>query len=254
MLCDDPTVTDLAPLRYVRSITAPLSPLQARRFRDQFGLAVLNGYGQTEIGGEIVGWSGPDTQGVRRRQARLGRPAPPGRAGSSRRRGRRHAAARRGRRAVGAHARPQRRLRRRRRPRRPAQPRRLVPHRRRRPGRRRRLRVDRGPGVRHDQPRRAQGVPRGGRRGPPAVAGGGRGRGGRRRPTTGWARCRGRSSSRPIRRRPPAEDDLVALAREHLAPYKVPVRFEIIDELPRNEVGKVRAPDLVALARGVAEA
>ena len=62
MLCDEPTVTDLAPLKYVRSITAPLSPLQARRFRDQFGLAVLNGYGQTEIGGEIVGWSGPDTK------------------------------------------------------------------------------------------------------------------------------------------------------------------------------------------------
>ena len=29
MLSDDDTVTDLAPLRYVRSITAPLSPLQA---------------------------------------------------------------------------------------------------------------------------------------------------------------------------------------------------------------------------------
>jgi long-chain acyl-CoA synthetase len=62
MLCDAPSVTDLAPLRYVRSITAPLSPLQARRFRDQFGIVVLNGYGQTEIGGEIVGWSGADAK------------------------------------------------------------------------------------------------------------------------------------------------------------------------------------------------
>jgi len=62
MLCDDPDVTDLTPLRYVRSITAPLSPLQARRFRDQFGIAILNGYGQTEIGGEIVGWSGADAK------------------------------------------------------------------------------------------------------------------------------------------------------------------------------------------------
>ena len=62
MLCDDESVTDLAPLRYVRSITAPLSPLQARRFHDQFGIAVLNGWGQTEIGGEIVGWSGADTK------------------------------------------------------------------------------------------------------------------------------------------------------------------------------------------------
>jgi long-chain acyl-CoA synthetase len=62
MLCDDPEITDLSPLRYVRSITAPLSPIQARRFRDQFGISVLNGYGQTEIGGEIVGWSAADSR------------------------------------------------------------------------------------------------------------------------------------------------------------------------------------------------
>jgi acyl-CoA synthetase (AMP-forming)/AMP-acid ligase II len=62
MLCDDHSIADLAPLRYVRSISSPLSPLQARRFRDQFGIAVMNGWGQTEIGGEIVGWSGPDTK------------------------------------------------------------------------------------------------------------------------------------------------------------------------------------------------
>jgi long-chain acyl-CoA synthetase len=60
MLCSDERVTGLDPLRYVRSITAPLSPTQARRFRDRFGIAVLNSYGQTEIGGEIVGWSGAD--------------------------------------------------------------------------------------------------------------------------------------------------------------------------------------------------
>jgi long-chain acyl-CoA synthetase len=62
MLADDPTITDLSPLRFVRSITAPLSPFQARRFRDQFGIAVLNSYGQTEIGGEIVGWSAADSR------------------------------------------------------------------------------------------------------------------------------------------------------------------------------------------------
>ena len=53
MLSDDTGIDDLAPLRYVRSITAPLSPLQARRFRDRFGITVSNCYGQTEIGGEI---------------------------------------------------------------------------------------------------------------------------------------------------------------------------------------------------------
>jgi acyl-CoA synthetase (AMP-forming)/AMP-acid ligase II len=62
MLTDDPHLHSLEPLRYVRSITAPLSPLQARRFRDRFGVTVLNGYGQTEFGGEIAGWSAADAR------------------------------------------------------------------------------------------------------------------------------------------------------------------------------------------------
>jgi long-chain acyl-CoA synthetase len=61
MLCDDPDVTDLAPLRYVRSITAPLSPLSARRFSDKFGVTVLNSYGQAEIG-EVIGWTAADAK------------------------------------------------------------------------------------------------------------------------------------------------------------------------------------------------
>jgi acyl-coenzyme A synthetase/AMP-(fatty) acid ligase len=61
-LVDDEEITDLAPLRYVRSITAPLAPRQARRFRDRFGISVLNSYGQTEIGGEIVGWNAADSR------------------------------------------------------------------------------------------------------------------------------------------------------------------------------------------------
>lgn len=60
MLADDTSITTLAPLRYVRSISSPLSPLQARRFKERFGLAVMNCYGQTEIGGEIIGWSAAD--------------------------------------------------------------------------------------------------------------------------------------------------------------------------------------------------
>ena len=39
----DSTITDLAPLKYVRSITAPLSPLQAKRFAAKFPVFVLNG-------------------------------------------------------------------------------------------------------------------------------------------------------------------------------------------------------------------
>lgn len=70
MLLDDRAVTDLAPLRYVRSITAPLSPGQARRFHERFGIAVLNSYGQTELGGEIVGWNAADSR--RHGQDKLG--------------------------------------------------------------------------------------------------------------------------------------------------------------------------------------
>jgi acyl-CoA synthetase (AMP-forming)/AMP-acid ligase II len=62
MLSDDPGITSLAPLRFVRSGTAPLSPSEARRFRDRFGVTVLNSYGQTELGGEIVGWNAGDTR------------------------------------------------------------------------------------------------------------------------------------------------------------------------------------------------
>jgi long-chain acyl-CoA synthetase len=62
MLNDDPDVTDLAPLRFVRSITAPLRKEEAERFYGQFGIPVLNSYGQTELGGEVVGWSASDVR------------------------------------------------------------------------------------------------------------------------------------------------------------------------------------------------
>jgi acyl-CoA synthetase (AMP-forming)/AMP-acid ligase II len=63
MLVDDERLASLEPLRFVRSITAPLSPLQARRFRERFpGIGLLNSYGQTEIGGEIVGWNAADAR------------------------------------------------------------------------------------------------------------------------------------------------------------------------------------------------
>jgi long-chain acyl-CoA synthetase len=60
MLTDAADVDDLTPLRLVRSITAPLSPAVARQFHARFGVFVLNSYGQTELGGEVVGWTTQD--------------------------------------------------------------------------------------------------------------------------------------------------------------------------------------------------
>jgi long-chain acyl-CoA synthetase len=42
-----------------------------------------------------------------------------------------------------------------------------------------------------------------------------------------------------------SDEELVALCREHLVPYKVPVAFERVDKLPRAEVGKVIRRELV---------
>lgn len=60
MLVEDPRVSDLAPLAMVRSITAPLTPQQARAFKAKFGIGIMNCYGQTELGGEVVGWTAAD--------------------------------------------------------------------------------------------------------------------------------------------------------------------------------------------------
>jgi acyl-coenzyme A synthetase/AMP-(fatty) acid ligase len=65
MLSDDGSITDLSPLRYVRSISSPLSPLQAR-FKKRFAVHVLNGYGQTEIGGGSDRMEHDGFQAVRR--------------------------------------------------------------------------------------------------------------------------------------------------------------------------------------------
>jgi long-chain acyl-CoA synthetase len=75
MLADDDRIVDLAPLRFVRSITAPLSPLQARRFMEKFGVVVLNSYGQAEIG-EVVGWTAADAREHPEKLGALGRPHP----------------------------------------------------------------------------------------------------------------------------------------------------------------------------------
>ncbi len=75
MLADRTDITSLAPLKYVRSITAPLSPLQARRFFDRFGAAVLNSYGQAEVG-EVIGWTAADWKQHADKVGAAGRPLP----------------------------------------------------------------------------------------------------------------------------------------------------------------------------------
>lgn len=75
MLNDDPDITGLAPLRYVRSITAPLSPFQARRFTERFGAFVLNGYGQAELG-EVIGWTAADAKAHPEKIGAVGKPHP----------------------------------------------------------------------------------------------------------------------------------------------------------------------------------
>ncbi|WP_420638821.1 class I adenylate-forming enzyme family protein [Candidatus Poriferisocius sp.] len=75
MLNDDPDIADLGELKYVRSVTAPLSPFQARRFADRFGVVVLNGYGQAEMG-EVIGWTAADAREHPDKIGAAGRPHP----------------------------------------------------------------------------------------------------------------------------------------------------------------------------------
>jgi malonyl-CoA/methylmalonyl-CoA synthetase len=42
-------------------------------------------------------------------------------------------------------------------------------------------------------------------------------------------------------------DTLRTWAKERLAPYKVPSRLLLLDDLPRNAMGKVTKPDVKAL-------
>ncbi len=75
MLSDDDRVVDLAPLKYVRSITAPLSPLQARRFTTKFSTFVLNSYGQAELG-EVIGWTAAEAKTFPHKIGAVGRAHP----------------------------------------------------------------------------------------------------------------------------------------------------------------------------------
>lgn len=59
-LLDDPSIASLEPLTFVRNATAPIPVDAAVRFHERFGIPVLNGYGQTELGGEVIGWNAVD--------------------------------------------------------------------------------------------------------------------------------------------------------------------------------------------------
>jgi acyl-CoA synthetase (AMP-forming)/AMP-acid ligase II len=42
------------------------------------------------------------------------------------------------------------------------------------------------------------------------------------------------------------DDELIALCRAHLTPYKIPLDFVRVDALPKNEIGKVLRRQLAA--------
>ena len=71
----DPTM--LSTVKYARSGSAPLRPDLAEAFEERFGIGVLQSYGQTEVGGEVVGWSAADHRsfGITKRGS-VGRPHP----------------------------------------------------------------------------------------------------------------------------------------------------------------------------------
>ncbi|HKE75216.1 MAG TPA: AMP-binding protein [Acidimicrobiales bacterium] len=223
-LVDDPRVSDLAPLRYVRSITAPLSPLQARRFRDRFGIAVLNSYGQTEIGGEIVGWNAADSRDFG--EAKLGSVGRPHAGVEVRTAASGELEVRTPARAAGDLSD------------------RLTPDGWFRTGDV--GRVD-GDGFVWVEGRLSDMINRGGLKVHPdqveEVL--------RLDPGVADAAVVGVPDDRlgevPVAfvvpaagRLAPTSDGLSGLCRAHLAPYKVPVRFEVVDALPRNEVGKLQ--------------
>jgi len=242
-LVDDERVTDLEPLRFVRSITAPLSPRQARRFRDRFGVAVLNSYGQTEIGGEIVGWNAADSRAHGDdKLGSVGRPhagvelrvADPGPDGAGELQARTPALSAGY--ADGADLAD-----------------RLTPDGWFRTGDIARIDDD---GFVWIEGRVSDMVNRGGLKVFPAeveevlLAS----------PEVADAAVVGRPDERlgevPVAfvvAAPgvaPSSDGLSDYCRAHLAPYKVPVRFEIVGALPRNEVGKVLKAQLKAQSRG----
>jgi len=222
----DAAVDDLGPLMYVRSITAPLSPLQAQRFAAKFPVHVLNGYGQAEIG-EVIGWTAADAKEHPDKIGSIGRPHP---GVDIRVDGEDHLLVRPPNTATGLED---------------------------------RLDadgfVDTGDLARIDEDgfvwiegRAGDVINRGGNKVFPAAVEEVL----RLSPAVDDVAVVGVADDR-LDEVPVAylvgssvdDESLVALCREHLVPYKVPVAFRWIDSLPRNEVGKVLRKDLQARFR-----
>jgi acyl-coenzyme A synthetase/AMP-(fatty) acid ligase len=222
-MLSDSDVTDLGPLKYVRSITAPLSPLQAQRFVARFGAVhVLNSYGQAEMG-EVVGWTAADAMAHPEKVGAVGRPHP---GVEIRVTGEGHLLVRPPNAAVG------------------------IDERRDAEGF-----IDTGDLARIDddgfvwiEGRASDLINRGGNKVyPEAVE-----EVLRLHPAVTDAAVVGVPDDRlgelPVAflvGEPVADEELVAHCRAHLVPYKVPAAFHWIDELPRSEVGKVLRRQLV---------
>jgi len=238
-MLNDSGLEALPPLRYVRSITAPLPPLQARRFTERFGAFVLNSYGQAELG-EVIGWTAADAKAHPEKVGAAGRPlpgvavrvaAPAGQIGPLRVRPPRRASGY----ATGEDLAD-------------------------------RIDadgyVDTGDLARIDADgfvwivgRAGDVINRGGNKVYPEqvedVL--------RLHPAVADAAVAGEPDDRlgevpvafVVDAGPRAtNEELAALCREHLTPYKVPVAFHRVDALPRTEVGKVRRADLTGGAAG----
>ena len=241
---DDAQPTTRRSPTWRRCGTSAASPRRCRRCRPGASTTssasrVLNSYGQTEIGGEIVGWNAADSRGARRRPSSA-RSADPTTGVEVRSSTRRHDVDRRARRAVGAHPGAQRPAT----PTAPTSPTGSAPTAGSAPATSAASTPTASCGSRagcqrHDQPRRPEGAsPARSRRccacrpaSPTSRSSA--------CPTTASARCRGRSSCPRRRVRLDADGARGAVPRAPRALQGAGRASSAVDALPRNEVGKV---------------
>ena len=240
MLCGLPASVkpDTSSVRFAICGAAPASVELLEAFESRYGIPIIEGYGLSE--GSCASTVNPlDGE---RKPGTVGLPAA-GPDDPHRRHGGQPGARRRGRRGCDQGPERDARLPEPARGDRQDDRRRLVAHRGRRPVRRGRLSGSRRPGQGHDHPRRREHLPPRDRgRRPPAAAD----RRGRRRRTrhtrsTAKSRC---CSCRciPDRRSTPTRS--ASTSASSLSKYKLPVEITIMDDLPKNAVGKIDKPEL----------